>query len=130
MKKTQILVRLYDVTPTIVLCRNLFKARHVTQQDYSITTCKVYAVTLLIWKDELSESALRHLRRKLLKDHGFIGYPFDYRVTLGFGSIAGGLYHLNPVIRLPFKHGISKVLGKDDHSNPSVGTNPVTASIT
>ncbi|GJV38674.1 zinc finger, CCHC-type containing protein [Tanacetum coccineum] len=63
-------------------------------------------------------------------DHGFIGYPFDYHVTLGFGSIAGGLDHVNPVIRLPHKHRISRILGKVDHSNPSVGTNPVTASIT
>ncbi|GJR91536.1 ribonuclease H-like domain-containing protein [Tanacetum coccineum] len=52
--------------------------------------------------------------------HGFVGYPFDYRVTLGFGSIAGGLDHVNPVIRLPLEHGISRVLGKDDHSNPNM----------
>ncbi|GKA79522.1 hypothetical protein Tco_0786118 [Tanacetum coccineum] len=62
--------------------------------------------------------------------HGFIGYPFDYRVTLGFGSIVGGLDHVNLVIRLPLEHGISRVLGKDDHSNLRVETNPVTASIT
>nr|GEY55008.1 hypothetical protein [Tanacetum cinerariifolium] len=114
MKKTRILTRLYVVTPTIVLRRNLFKARHVTQQD-------VYAVTLLIWKDELSESALR---RNLSTssdglDHGFVGYPFDYRVTLGFGSIADGLDHVNHVIRLPLEHGISRVLGKDDYFNLS-----------
>ncbi|GJR99550.1 hypothetical protein Tco_0316059 [Tanacetum coccineum] len=65
-----------------------------------------------------------------VQDHGFVGYPFDYRVTLGFGSIAGGLDHVNPVIRLPLKHRISRVLGSDDYSNPSVGTNPVTAFIT
>ncbi|GJS97001.1 hypothetical protein Tco_0803969 [Tanacetum coccineum] len=65
-----------------------------------------------------------------LRHYGFIGYPFDYRVTLGFGSIAGGLDHVNHVIRLPLEHEISRVLGKDDHSNPSVGTSPVTASIT
>nr|GEY31515.1 hypothetical protein [Tanacetum cinerariifolium] len=33
---------------------------------------------------------------------------FDYRATLGFDSTAGGLDHVNPVIRLPFEHGISK----------------------
>ncbi|GJX30095.1 kinase-like domain-containing protein [Tanacetum coccineum] len=43
-------------------------------------------------------------------DHGFVGYPFDYRVTLGFGSIAGGLDHVNPIIRLPLKHKISRLL--------------------
>ncbi|GKA51592.1 hypothetical protein Tco_0744788 [Tanacetum coccineum] len=32
----------------------------------------------------------------------------DYRVTLGFGSIAGGLDHVNLVIRLPIEHGISR----------------------
>ncbi|GJT79070.1 hypothetical protein Tco_1045795, partial [Tanacetum coccineum] len=42
--------------------------------------------------------------------HGFVGYPFDYRVTLGFGSIAGGLDLVNPVIRLPLEHGISRDL--------------------
>ncbi|GJW24400.1 hypothetical protein Tco_0038211 [Tanacetum coccineum] len=52
--------------------------------------------------------------------HGFVGYPFDYHVTLGFGSIVGGLDHVNPVIRLPLKHGISRVLRKDDHSNLGV----------
>ncbi|GKA66619.1 hypothetical protein Tco_0766427, partial [Tanacetum coccineum] len=33
---------------------------------------------------------------------------FDYRVTLDFGSIAGGLDHVNPVIRLPIEHGINR----------------------
>ncbi|GJS96728.1 hypothetical protein Tco_0803696 [Tanacetum coccineum] len=33
---------------------------------------------------------------------------FDYRVTLGFGSIVGGLDHVNHVIRLPIEHGISR----------------------
>ncbi|GJU04217.1 hypothetical protein Tco_1114555 [Tanacetum coccineum] len=33
---------------------------------------------------------------------------FDYRVPLGFGSIAGSLDHVNPVIRLPIEHGISR----------------------
>nr|GEX21863.1 hypothetical protein [Tanacetum cinerariifolium] len=55
MKKIRILARLYGVTPAIVLRRNAFKSRQVTQQDYGITTHKVYAVTLLIWKDELSD---------------------------------------------------------------------------
>ncbi|GJZ40300.1 putative reverse transcriptase domain-containing protein [Tanacetum coccineum] len=35
-----------------------------------------------------------------------------WRNTLkGFGSIADGLDHVNPVIRLPIEHGISRVLG-------------------
>ncbi|GJW52736.1 hypothetical protein Tco_0096821 [Tanacetum coccineum] len=40
----------------------------------------------------------------------FCWISFDYHVTLGFGSIAGGLDHVNPVIRLPLEHGISKVI--------------------
>nr|GEX96373.1 hypothetical protein [Tanacetum cinerariifolium] len=32
---------------------------------------------------------------------------FDYRVTLGFGSITGGLDHVNPAITLSIEHGIS-----------------------
>ncbi|GJR88724.1 retrovirus-related pol polyprotein from transposon TNT 1-94 [Tanacetum coccineum] len=41
------------------------------------------------------------------KDHGFVGDPFDYRVTLDFGSIAGGLDPVNLVIRLPIERGIN-----------------------
>nr|GEU38286.1 KRAB-A domain-containing protein 2-like [Tanacetum cinerariifolium] len=59
MKKTQILTRLYGVTPTPVLRRNIFKERHVTHQHYGVTTIKVYAVTLLLLKAESSESALQ-----------------------------------------------------------------------
>nr|GEY12240.1 hypothetical protein [Tanacetum cinerariifolium] len=44
----------------------------------------------------------------LLEDYCFIGYPFDYHVTLGFRSIAGGLDHVNHVIRLPIESGISR----------------------
>ncbi|GJY61247.1 retrovirus-related pol polyprotein from transposon TNT 1-94 [Tanacetum coccineum] len=78
MKKTRNLTKVYGVTPTIVLRRNIFKARHVTQQDYGVTT-----------------------------HHGFVGDPFDYRVTLDFGSIAGGLDPVNLVIRLPIERGIN-----------------------
>nr|GEV38275.1 hypothetical protein [Tanacetum cinerariifolium] len=58
-----------------------------------------------------------------VQDHGFVGYPFDYRVTVGFGSIAGGIDHVNLIIRLPLQHRISMVLGLDDYSNPSVDEN-------
>nr|GEV11623.1 hypothetical protein [Tanacetum cinerariifolium] len=113
MKKTQILTRLYDVTPTIVLRLNLFKARHVIQQQNGVTTCKIYVVTLLLWKAESS------------KLHYGITWTLDYTITSfklarwkihvsslrGFASIAGGLDHVNPVIRLPIEHGINMVLG-------------------
>ncbi|GJX10378.1 retrovirus-related pol polyprotein from transposon TNT 1-94 [Tanacetum coccineum] len=42
------------------------------------------------WYDKLSSFLIEH---HSTKDHGFIGYPFDYRVTMGFGSIMGGLDH-------------------------------------
>ncbi|GKB17544.1 zinc knuckle CX2CX4HX4C containing protein [Tanacetum coccineum] len=45
----------------------------------------------------------------------FIGYPFDYHVTLGFGSMAGGLDHVNPIIRLPLEHEISRKYGGSRH---------------
>ncbi|GJZ67466.1 putative reverse transcriptase domain, ribonuclease H-like domain, aspartic peptidase domain protein [Tanacetum coccineum] len=64
------------------------------------------------------EEPVEIMDQEVNSNHGFVGYPFDYRVTLGFGSIAGGLDHVNPVIRLLLEHGISRVLGKDDHSNP------------
>ncbi|GJQ98061.1 homeodomain-like protein [Tanacetum coccineum] len=57
-------------------------------------------------------------------------YPFEYRVTLGFGSIAGGLDHVSPVIRLPIERGINSGTRIGLNLIPSVGTNPVTASIT
>ncbi|GJY33825.1 putative reverse transcriptase domain-containing protein [Tanacetum coccineum] len=75
------------------------------------------------------EMLSKMLSRKLEVDHenemafellrlSFHWISFDYRVTLGFDSIAGGLDHVNPVIRLPLEHRINRVLGKDDHSNP------------
>ncbi|GJW00990.1 retrovirus-related pol polyprotein from transposon TNT 1-94 [Tanacetum coccineum] len=49
-----------------------------------------------------------------LRNHSFVGYPFDYRVTLGFGSIAGGLDLVNPVIRLPIECGINSGTREDN----------------
>ncbi|GKC15258.1 hypothetical protein Tco_1012040 [Tanacetum coccineum] len=82
---------------------------------YGVTWTLDYTITFFKparWKVHISS-----LRRKPLKDHGFVGYPIDYRVALGFGSISGGLDHVYLVIRLPLEHGISRVLGKDEHSN-------------
>ncbi|GJY45751.1 hypothetical protein Tco_0434814 [Tanacetum coccineum] len=136
-------MRLYGVTPMIVLRRNIFKARHVTQQDYDVTTHNVYAVTLLVWKDKSSELVLRRNEdtwlRHLRGDQGlhssknstrspreitlnlllylivhkqllswFRWISFDYRVTLGFGSIVGSLDHVNPVIKQPLERRIIK----------------------
>ncbi|GJS56386.1 hypothetical protein Tco_0629748 [Tanacetum coccineum] len=67
---------------------------------------------------ELMRYSIDHgpLKRKLIDDPKndgkkilwFRWISFDYRVTLGFGSIAGGLDHVNPIIRLLIEHGISK----------------------
>ncbi|GJT88873.1 hypothetical protein Tco_1070590 [Tanacetum coccineum] len=56
---------------------------------------------------------------KGLENHGFIGYPFDYRVTLGFGSIAGGLDLVNPIIRLPIEHRIDSGTREDPEEDPA-----------
>nr|GEW72088.1 hypothetical protein [Tanacetum cinerariifolium] len=93
MKKTRILTRLYGVTPTVVLLCNLIKERHVIQQHYNVTTHKVYAVTLLLWKAKTC-----------------------------FGSIADGLDHVNPVIRLPLERGISRVLGLGTMAGVDINT--------
>nr|GFA53867.1 hypothetical protein [Tanacetum cinerariifolium] len=72
-------------------------------QHYGVTLTLDYAITSFKparWKVHVSR-----LRRKPLKDHGFVGYSFDH-VTLGFGSIAGGLDHVNPVNRLPLEYRI------------------------
>ncbi|GJU82724.1 hypothetical protein Tco_1285089 [Tanacetum coccineum] len=52
-----------------------------------------------------------HSSKNSTRNHGFVGYPFNYHVTLGFGSIAGGLDHVNPIIRLPLERGISRAPG-------------------
>ncbi|GJU86300.1 retrovirus-related pol polyprotein from transposon TNT 1-94 [Tanacetum coccineum] len=55
-----------------------------------------------------SYEALRHNPYDSVTLLWFRWISFDYRVTLGFGSIAGGLDHVNPIIRLPIEHGINK----------------------
>nr|GEU52155.1 hypothetical protein [Tanacetum cinerariifolium] len=42
MKKVRILTRHYDVTPTILLRRNIFKARRIRIQHYGVTIHKVF----------------------------------------------------------------------------------------
>ncbi|GKC82203.1 retrovirus-related pol polyprotein from transposon TNT 1-94 [Tanacetum coccineum] len=64
-----------------------------------------------LYSSKKSTRSLREITLKLtfvFNHHGFVGYPFDYRVTLGFGSIMGGLDPVNPVNRLPLEHGISR----------------------
>ncbi|GJV07891.1 hypothetical protein Tco_1345547 [Tanacetum coccineum] len=56
----------------------------------SNSTAPVYFISLMYNRD-IVQNKWRD------GNHGFVGYPFDYRVTLGFGSIAGGLDHVNPV---------------------------------
>ncbi|GKD65182.1 hypothetical protein Tco_1307290 [Tanacetum coccineum] len=52
-----------------------------------------------------SESAGSLALRKIFLPFHWIS--FDYRVPLVFGSITGGLDHVNPIIRLPIEHGIN-----------------------
>ncbi|GKC29842.1 retrotransposon protein, putative, ty1-copia subclass [Tanacetum coccineum] len=141
MKKTRILTKLYGVTLTIVLRRNLFKHYGVAWTlDYAVTPFKparweVHVSSL--WRKPIkdlrgdqdlhsSKNSTRSPReitlnlllylivhKQLLSWFRWIS--FDYRVTLGFGSIAGGLDPVNPVIRLPIKHGISSgTMGLND----------------
>ncbi|GJY48109.1 hypothetical protein Tco_0438065 [Tanacetum coccineum] len=56
-------------------------------------------------------------QRKWLLRSGFMEYSLTNRVTLGL-VLLRGLDHVNPAIRLPLEHGISRVLGFDDYSNP------------
>ncbi|GJX81846.1 putative reverse transcriptase domain-containing protein [Tanacetum coccineum] len=56
------------------------------------------------------EDKKRHIMKLRLSRLWFHWISFDYRVPLGFGSITGGLDHVNPVIRLPIECGISREL--------------------
>ncbi|GKB58226.1 hypothetical protein Tco_0914412, partial [Tanacetum coccineum] len=105
MKKTRILTRLYGVTPMIVLHRNIFKARHVTQQDYSVTSLKVYAVTLLLWKAKTSESTLRR------------NMTLDYAVTSFKAAIRK--VHVSSLWRKPLKGRKAHLL--KDKQIPNIG---------
>ncbi|GJR06453.1 hypothetical protein Tco_0529437 [Tanacetum coccineum] len=70
-------------------------------QRYGVTWLISYAVTYFMPTTWKASSALYGVT--LYK----VTYPFDYRVTLSFGSIAGGLDHVSPVIRLPIERGIN-----------------------
>nr|GEU68804.1 zinc knuckle CX2CX4HX4C [Tanacetum cinerariifolium] len=101
----------YRERQAFVSFSNVLRMSYLSQH-YGVTWTVDYAVTSFKparWKVHVNS----------LRDHGFVGYHFEYRVTLGFGSIAGGIDHVNPIIRLPLEHGISRVLGKDDYSKPS-----------
>nr|GEU88726.1 hypothetical protein [Tanacetum cinerariifolium] len=68
MKKLHILTRYYGVTPTIVLRRNIFKARRVSIQHYSVTIHKdAKKVMEAIEKRFVGNVARRKTKRNLLK---------------------------------------------------------------
>ncbi|GJY31562.1 retrovirus-related pol polyprotein from transposon TNT 1-94 [Tanacetum coccineum] len=71
-------------------------------QRYGVTWLISYAITYFMPTTWKASSSLYGIT--LCK---VTPYPFDYRVTLGFGSIAGGLDPVSPVIRLPIEHGIN-----------------------
>ncbi|GKE74176.1 hypothetical protein Tco_1536217 [Tanacetum coccineum] len=113
-----------------MLSRSSVKAKYRGVANVVVESCWLTNLLRELLTPFSSVTLFEFCMFRLVINHGFVGYPFDYRVTLGFGSIAGGTDHVNHVIRLPLEHGISRVLGLDDYSNPSIGTNPVTASIT
>ncbi|GJS56387.1 zinc knuckle CX2CX4HX4C containing protein [Tanacetum coccineum] len=133
IKKTRILTRLYGVTPTIVLSHPSQNYGVTCTLDYAVTSFRLARWKVRVsslrrkplkalrsdqgfYTSKNSTRSLREITLNLLlylivhKSHllWFRWISFDYRVTLGFGSIAGGLDHVNPVIRLPIEHGISK----------------------
>ncbi|GJT46115.1 hypothetical protein Tco_0954830 [Tanacetum coccineum] len=69
----------------------------------ALVLCKCIQTCLLNWH-------VANLEIQDRKISWFRWISFDYRVPLGFGRIAGGLDHVNPVIRLPIEHGISREL--------------------
>ncbi|GJU49506.1 retrovirus-related pol polyprotein from transposon TNT 1-94 [Tanacetum coccineum] len=89
-------------------------ASHKAKNIVSTTRCLE-----LLHMDLFSPSAVRSYRGNrytIVIVDDYSRYPFDYRVTLGFGSIAGGLDLVNPVIRLPIERGINSGtrVGTDD----------------
>nr|GEU56568.1 hypothetical protein [Tanacetum cinerariifolium] len=107
-----------DPPPPIILNNKIEKDRPIKTSE------KGYHVNIGIGI-KLYEWAVNLVALKLLPDHHLLDrseISFDCRVTVGFGSISGGLDHVNHVIRLPLKHGLSKILWKVDHPNHSVGT--------
>ncbi|GJW10099.1 hypothetical protein Tco_1575926 [Tanacetum coccineum] len=103
---------------------DIFQNIHILYLEYGVLVFSGYSVLSLfpLWslvkckyvtrntgkgrKNEENTDSYENLRY-----HGFVGYPFDYCVTLGFGSIAGGLDPANPIIRLPLEHGIIRAPG-------------------
>ncbi|GJZ18445.1 hypothetical protein Tco_0554568 [Tanacetum coccineum] len=78
--------------------------------QYSCDNCQNIRVILFsIHSDDGNPSRVNI--KQLCGRLWFHSISFDYRVPLGFGSIAGGLDHVNPVIRLPIEHEISRILG-------------------
>ncbi|GJR18097.1 cysteine-rich receptor-like protein kinase [Tanacetum coccineum] len=101
MKKTRILTKVYGVTPTIVLRRNVFMARHVTQDPRGDQGLKS-------WKNSTrNPKEITLILLLYLIVHKPHLYHFDHHVTLSFGSIADGLDHVSPVIRLTIERGIN-----------------------
>ncbi|GJX39144.1 zf-CCHC domain-containing protein, partial [Tanacetum coccineum] len=87
-------------------------------QHYGVTWTFDYAVTSFKpakWKFQVANKASIDQRippEVQGRSHllWFRWISFDYRVPRGFGSIMGGLDHVNPIIRLPSEHGINRVL--------------------
>ncbi|GJS64210.1 hypothetical protein Tco_0678774 [Tanacetum coccineum] len=87
---------------------------HKPLKGYAITYSKSINRGLIqaIQHQPFHHSSKKRPRLRYLKEFHqklwFHWIYFDYRVPLGFDSIAGGLDHVNPVIRLPIEHEISR----------------------
>ncbi|GJV23237.1 retrotransposon protein, putative, ty3-gypsy subclass [Tanacetum coccineum] len=55
------------------------------------------------------------IQPEIIKDLEFMEVELVVRGSEGFGSIAGGLDHVNPVIRLPIERGINRILWVEEN---------------
>ncbi|GJZ22495.1 hypothetical protein Tco_0559534 [Tanacetum coccineum] len=86
------IVMVFDIVAMISEV-NLVKCKHVTRN------------TGKVLKNEEKADSYEGLRCNTYDS--VTPYPFDYHVSLGFGSIAGSLDPVSPVIRLPIERRIN-----------------------
>ncbi|GKA04087.1 MAK10-like protein [Tanacetum coccineum] len=73
------------------------------------------ATEIYVPNDLLTPDVVERLRQ-LEEDHGFVGYPFDYRVTLGFGSIADVKPEIGGNVNFEIKSQFMRELREDTFS--------------
>nr|GEV33971.1 hypothetical protein [Tanacetum cinerariifolium] len=104
----------------IILLKNVPNHRETRTNKHSLEVLGAIVKRKIMKRLRMKHvSLLKHQMRLW-----FRWISFDYRVSVGFGSITGGLDHVNPVIRLPMKHGISRELHEileHFHTGPTEG---------